>query len=83
MDSITFEKRCAKQHINYIKIKEAGEICLCGHDALTHSCWVSRDGNGHGLLKPWFKNCDERYCNCDKYQRDNLRYLELKSEKYS
>jgi hypothetical protein len=66
------------QEYNYYKMKADMDFCLCGHQALIHAWWVDSDGSGRGLVQPDLEACDWLGCRCEKYQRDNLRYLERK-----
>lgn len=51
-----------------------GEVkCTCGHNKITHA--FSEDLCGAYLPEVGFE------CNCTKYKRDNLKYLEMLYEK--
>lgn len=69
------EQERQEQRINFYKIR-AMPPCLCSHESIEHTCWVDADGSGKGLVYPDFRYCDTRYCECEKYKQDNLKYLE-------
>jgi hypothetical protein len=55
------------------------DICLCGHKSINHEVEMHKDTVFmHDVII--FKVCgSKRFCMCEMYRRDNLKYLERKA----
>jgi hypothetical protein len=51
--------------------------CVCGHSKINHDNAFGLSEK-RGSLK-FVYMCAVKYCNCDEFKADNLRYLEKKS----